>query len=234
MTVTDRKNDLIRFYHLLERLGDKTGGPHSFPDYKSQKPFPARGVYFFMEPGEKRTDTGDGYRIVRVGTHALKPGAKSTLRQRLSAHKGTVTGSGNHRGSIFRLLLGTTVISKYPDCSTWGIGATASRDIRAQEESIEKEVSAIMWGMPFLYLNVDDAPSQHSLRGVIERNSIALLSNFQKQHIDPPSNDWRGHHCNREKVRQSGLWNQNHVDEGYDPAFLHTLETLVDKMEQPT
>lgn len=229
-----RKSDLIRFYHLLERLGAKTGGSLSLPNCKNQRNLPARGVYFFMEPGEMRTDTGDGYRIVRVGTHALKPGAKSTLRQRLSAHKGTATGSGNHRGSIFRLLLGTTVIRNYPDCSTWGKGATANRDIRAQEESIEKEVSAIMWSMPFLYLDVDDAPSPDSLRGIIERNAIALLSNFQKQHIDPPSNDWRGHHCNREKVRQSGLWNQNHVDENYDPTFLHALETLIVKMGKPT
>jgi hypothetical protein len=29
-----------------------------------------RGVYFFMEGGEHRTDSGEGLRIVRVGTHA--------------------------------------------------------------------------------------------------------------------------------------------------------------------
>ena len=84
--------------------------------------------------------------------------------------------------------------------------------------------------MPFLYLDIDDVPSPDSLRGVIERNSIALLSNFQKSPIDPPSQDWRGLRCNREKVRLSGLWNQNHVDEVYDPAFLQILETLINKM----
>jgi hypothetical protein len=230
----NRKGDLIHFYYLLDRLSEKTGGTFLLPDYKSQTNLPTRGVYFFMELGEIRTDTGSGNRIVRVGTHALKPGAKSTLRQRLSAHKGTASGSGNHRGSIFRLLLGTTIISNYPACGTWGEGSTASRDIRIRENAIEKEVSSILSNMPFLYLNVDDAPSPNSSRGFIERNAIALLSNFQKQHVDPPSSAWRGHCCNREKVRLSGLWNQNHVNEDYDPAFLQRLEALVEEMSALT
>jgi hypothetical protein len=32
--------------------------------------------------------------------------------------------------------------------------------------------------MPFLWLAIDDEPSAHGLRGHIERNAIALLSNF--------------------------------------------------------
>ena len=31
--------------------------------------WPQRGVYFFMEDGEERSDSGSGLRIVRVGTH---------------------------------------------------------------------------------------------------------------------------------------------------------------------
>jgi hypothetical protein len=65
-----------------------------------------------------------------------------------------------------------------------------------------------------------------SLRGYIERNAIALLSNYNKRPLDPPSNAWLGHRCNRERVRNSGLWNSNHVDETYDPAFLDKLDEL--------
>lgn len=32
---------------------------------------------------------------------------------------------------------------------------------------------------------------------------------------------------NRARVLASGLWNQHHVDEIYDPAFLNTLETII-------
>ena len=37
-----------------------------------------------------------------------------------------------------------------------------------------------------------------------------------------------GARSDRERVRASGLWNNNHVDEGYDPAFLDEMAALVD------
>lgn len=82
--------------------------------------------------------------------------------------------------------------------------------------------------MPFLWLAVNDAPGLHSQRGHIERNAIALLSNLDKPPIDPASAHWRGRACTRGKalVRDSGLWNQRHVDEKYDPSFLDLMEHL--------
>jgi hypothetical protein len=68
----------------------------------------------------------------------------------------------------------------------------------------------------------------------IEKNSIALLSNYQKNPLDPPWPAWLGLHCQRARlgdeglsIRSSGLWNANHVDEDYDPAFLDELEKLI-------
>jgi hypothetical protein len=60
-----------------------------------------------------------------------------------------------------------------------------------------------------------------------------LLSNYGKKPLDPASPGWLGRHCNRERVRGSGLWNSNHVDEPYDPAFLDRLAQLVAAMERP-
>ena len=88
-------------------------------------------------------------------------------------------------------------------------------------------MSTVIGDMPFLWLPVEDEPGPASERGFIERGSIALLSNFRGDAIDSPSSTWLGRHCNREKVRPSGLWNSNHVDEAHDPAFLDTLEKLV-------
>ena len=84
--------------------------------------------------------------------------------------------------------------------------------------------------MPFLWLAIEDDPGPDSLRKFVETNTIALLSNFAKSPLDLPSQDWLGHYCNRERVRMSGLWNSNHVDDDYDPAFLNTLEHFVDHM----
>jgi hypothetical protein len=61
----------------------------------------------------------------------------------------------------------------------------------------------------------------------VEKNLIALLSNYDKPPLDPPSTAWLGHFCNRERVRKSGLWNQNHVEETYNPTFLDDLDHLV-------
>jgi hypothetical protein len=81
--------------------------------------------------------------------------------------------------------------------------------------------------MRFLWLAIADEPGSNSERGHIERNSIALLSNCRKEPLDPPSPNWLGQYCNRPLVRTSGLWNNNHVEECYDPAFLDKLEQLV-------
>ena len=60
-------------------------------------------------------------------------------------------------------------------------------------------------------VRVDAGPD--SLRGFIKRNSIALLSGYVETPVDPPSLDWLGRYSTRERVRRSGLWNNNHVDE---------------------
>ena len=229
-----RIDDLVRFYSILDRLEQAIGGRRTLAASQGRMNWPRRGVYFFMEDGELRTDTGEGLRIVRVGTHALTSGSQTTLWKRLSQHKGHAkSGSGNHRGSIFRLLVGSTLVKvDGVACPTWGIKNTAARDIRLAEETTEREVSRIIRAMPFLWLEVDDAPGPESMRAYLERNSIALLSNLKKPSLDPASPAWRGHACDRgrARVRDSGLWNQNHVEEAHNPAFLDKLESLVDQV----
>ena len=92
------------------------------------------------------------------------------------------------------------------------------------------KVSQVIGRMPFLWLPLEDEAGPVSRRGYIERNSIALLSNYNRPLIDPPSQDWLGRHCDRERVRNSGLWNSNHVDESHDPAFSVELDRLVSAM----
>jgi hypothetical protein len=206
---TSRLDHLKKFYHLIETLSTAVGGPRSLDDCTGKLNWPKRGVYFFTEAGENRSHTGTGPRIVRVGTHALKKDATSSLWGRLSQHRGQLqSGGGNHRGSSFRLTVGTALIAKHHyDVPTWDNRKPAApADVRAAELALEREVSKTIGAMRFLWLAVNDDPGEKSARGLIERKAIALLSNFGKDAIDPPSPTWLGHYCNRQRVRASGLW----------------------------
>lgn len=226
---TNRINDVRRLYDVLDGA---LGGPRHLGSCSGQLAWPARGVYFFMEDGEERLDSGLGQRVVRVGTHALTPQSASTLWGRLRQHRGRANGTGgNHRGSIFRLLVGASLLERGGQVvPTWGVGASAPRDVRDREQPLEAAVSQRIGQMPFLWLAIDDEPGPASLRGYIERNTLALLSNYGREVIDPPSPKWLGNQCNRDLVRSSGLWNSRHVGETHDPPYLDTLEKLIDRI----
>jgi len=197
--------------------------------------WPKQGVYFFLETGEQRCQSEAGLRVVRVGTHAVSRGSKTTLWKRLVNHRGTLSkGGGNHRGSVFRLLVGLAILKRDGlSCPTWGQCGSFSGEIREKEHPVECLVSKHIRSMPFLWIQAEDAPSQSSIRAYIERNSIALLSNHKKAvelQVDSPSPDWLGNFCCKEKIRSSGLWNSNHVDEDFDPNFLSALSELVERM----
>lgn len=228
-----RLDDLQRFYRILDDLEHRLGGARRLSECNGRLEWPRRGVYFFMEPGELRSHTGTGQRVVRIGTHAVSRGSQTRLWNRLSQHRGQArSGGGNHRGSIFRLIVGSGLMGRDGRKSpSWGKGSTAPAEIRAGEIELECEVSKVVGAMPLLWLAVDDDAGKESLRGYIERNAIALLSNYHKEPLDSASDCWLGRHCDRERVRESGLWNSNHVDEQYDSAFLDCLAQAVATME---
>ena len=66
----ERRAHITSFYALLDELTARTGGLQ-FLQSPAARQWPKRGVYFFFEPGEVRTDSGAGPRVVRVGTHGL-------------------------------------------------------------------------------------------------------------------------------------------------------------------
>ena len=235
----DRTSDLNRFYGILDLLKVRLYGLHTLEPCNGRMRWPNRGVYFFFELGQTCSDGSNRLRIVRVGTHALKAGSQSSLWQRLSQHRGTSSGGGNHRGSIFRLLVGESLkgCGLFQDAVSWDIGNDASKaaiqlgisreEVGHCEKHLEIAVSQHIRSMPFLWIKIEDEPGPQSDRAVIERNSIALLSNYAKNPLNPPSAGWLGIKCGRERVRTSGLWNNNHVDESYDQEFLTLLEKYV-------
>ena len=74
-----RGADLVRFYRLLGELEALNQGTHRLAQASVADPWPNRGVVWFYERGENRSDTGTGPRIVRVATHALKRELNTTL-----------------------------------------------------------------------------------------------------------------------------------------------------------
>lgn len=232
--MADRLADTRRFYELLNRLEGRIGGKRVLADCTGRMDWPNRGVYFFLEAGEVRSGSGAGLRVVRVGTHGLRTGSRSTLWARLSQHRG-----GNHRSSIFRSLVGSALARQ---CGTgrppsWDVGSSRSAaarilaldrgGVKRAEAEVESRVSRYVRAMPFLWLNVGDEPGPGSERGTIERNAIALLSGYVEPALDPPSAGWLGDSSDRFRVRRSGLWNSNHVDEDYAPYFLDIMERRV-------
>lgn len=228
-----RLKDLDRFYALVRRISAVDRGGAQTLAERSARSVPKRGIYFFFQPSEQRMSCPFENRIVRVGTHSVSVGSKATLWNRLRTHRGGENGAGNHRGSIFRLHVGESLIRKsglesvFP---TWGVGQSAPEHVRASEQEIELEVSKTISAMPVLWLEVGDESSPDSDRTYLERNLIALLVGPTGP-IDLPSGQWLGRWSTREAITFSGLWNVNHVYEDYDPVALDVLEKYVESAE---
>ena len=224
---SNRIDHLKRFYEILDYLkSDVVEGYRCLSKCNKDSGWPSHGVYFFMEVGEERKDSGKGLRVVRVGTHSVKQGgSQTTLWDRLKTHKGTEAGGGNSGSSIFRRLVGSALTKK---C-----------DLSEEElESLEYRISCKIRSMPFLWLKVNGGGKGPKDRKFIEKNSIALLSNYNREtKLDVPSNDWLGRYCLDTKRRQnckvicSGLWNQQNVGNKYQPSFLDKLEEIVENMK---
>jgi hypothetical protein len=170
----------------------------------------------------------------------VSAGSSTSLWDRLKQHYGTGSGSsdhphgGAHRGSVYRKRVGEAIIEKhdlhddYLDWDKrWSSIERERSEVREEEYILERRVSAYIREQPFLWVNLDDEPSADSDRAYLEQNVIALLSNFDGQTIDSRADGWLGRYsCSRE-IRESGLWNVNHVDERYDNDFLSLLEDAV-------
>jgi hypothetical protein len=218
------------FYLALGELAEIRHGPRRLRDCHGTDGWPQRGVYFFYESGEVRANHDD--RVVRVGTHALTASSQATLWGRLRQHRGHLAGhhpgGGNHRASVFRRHVGAAMIRRenLPRelLDSWLDRHGPRPGWEAREDQIEQAVSRHIGAMPFLWLTVPDRAD----RDYVERNSIALTSRLAHG-LDPPSTGWLGRYANRAEIRESGLWNVDHVHHGCDARFLDLLEQLIQR-----
>jgi hypothetical protein len=221
------------FYEIMQELYVGQNGGRILSDSTGRLSWPRRGVYFFLEndgtPSKSLFPTKMP-RIVRVGTHAVSSGSKTTLWDRLSTHRGVSSGGGSHRSSIFRLHIGRTLLNSRPGLEglgSWGVGQNASQQIRATEAELESEVSKKLGAMKVLWLDVDDEPAPDSDRAFIEQSSIGILSRYNVL-APQTSDDWLGRHSIDYRIALSGLWNLNYTFRKPHPAFLQVLREYVD------
>lgn len=221
-----RKEDIDRFYQLLKSLESKSE-KRTLEKSNGKSGWPGQGIYFFFEENELRENGAP--RVVRIGTHAVSEGSKTKYWTRLRQHKGTEKGYGNHRGSVFRKLIGQSIIGKenLDQFPFWG--KKIDRKHKDSELELEKMVSNYIRKMSFLSLTVPGESIKDNDRAYIETNSIALISNINKEPIDKPSISWIGYHSNHRDVIASGIWNSDDTDKDYDPNFLDKLEELIIK-----
>ncbi len=205
--MTNRERDTERFYELLAQLEERVGGKRTLADCHRNMGWPERGVYFFFEEGETRSNLDVDLRVVRVGTHAVTAKSKSRLWNRLYEHK------QDGGRSVFRVHVNQ---------------ALRKRSGSDRKHNHTRCISNYIGQMPFLWANVDGENS-HNLRKRIERNAIALLSDFNGNLADKRSKRWLGNCSRNEAVKRSGLWNVQHTKHGYNPSFLAELKSCIEQ-----
>jgi len=226
--------DIGRFHRMMRMLWISQDGGRAFSESNGRMSWPGRGVYFIMETPGGLT-RGAMPRIVRVGTHAISAGSRTRLWDRLSTHRGTGSGGGSHRSSIFRSHVGQAIMRRdqgpvWP--STWAEGQSAPRSVRDSEAELEKVVSETIGGMRVIWLDVPDDAGPASERAYLERNAIGLLS---RSNLLVPSRDedWLGRYSRDWRICVSGLWNLNHVFTRPNEDFLDRLSSRIAAMIGP-
>ena len=215
-----RKDDIDRLYNLLELLEECVGGKRQLKNCTGHLNWPDSGIYIFFS---HTTRENTNQRVTRTGK-------SDDLWRRLYEHRGPFQGDypdgGRHRASRFRLQIGEALINRdelHTDFPDWGVGDSVGPEKRHQEHSLEQQVSEYTRELPFLWINVRDSER----RKYLERNLIALLSNYNREPIDPRSSTWLGKYSPHEKIQKSGIWSIEHITKEYSPDFLDELESHI-------
>lgn len=187
------------------------------PRYDHHTPteqLPKNGIYLFFERGEvvqRRNKILQ--RIVRVGTHKKN----GLFSRRIRQHYGRVASlGGNKNASVFRRHLGGALLRRL-DLSDPRLEEWLTQGAPTFPE-VESMVSLLLrFDFAFSCLRVD----REGERLDLERSLIALLA----QHpLGRPSRTWLGAYAASERIRESGLWNTQHL--GGEPLTREKLTRL--------
>ena len=166
---------------------------------------PSNGLYLLFEQGE---DAHGGERIVRVGSHR----GRDNLAKRLCKH----FVAENKDRSIFRKNIGRAILSRnedrFPEQWEWDLISRANR-AKYQDRldwdrlrEVEGEVTAyIRHRFRFAVLPVSPDKAQHL---AFEADMIATVAQCP---CCGPSPKWLGQYSPKAAIRDSGLWQTQHI-----------------------
>ena len=225
--------EVDQLYKLLNLRGDQIrslfGRIPTVRDLpKMRNGWRTKGVYFLFDATEKRAGKSNSYRIVRVGSHS---GELSSIESRIVGEHATDWGR-----SVLRRLMGAALIRRgdldhtievaerdrwakvwYSKDGQWAVQHNPAK-LHPTLHPLHPIVTRIISDMGVLWVEVADRVERLEL----EKQCIMLLSNSLRSHspIDPPTKEWLGNYSLSEKVRTSGLWNQQHVKKLHAKGFL--------------
>lgn len=206
-------DDLCQAVHKAVRALPRVTYPFERSD------LPRDGIYFFLEAGEWDSHTGDE-RIVRVGTHR-----NGNFRSRISEHylldknlDIVADRPAPKDRSIFRKNLGRAWIRKQgiENLEVWNIDFTTRRNRRehahrrdvAVEREVEDKVSALLRErFSFAWVPVTDEAERIG-GGGFEGRLIGTLAQCSACTGSP---GWLGRHSPEARIRNSGLWQVQHL-----------------------
>ncbi len=181
---------------------------------------PRNGIYFFYEDGETWGHGGELPRIVRVGTHR-----QGNFRSRIADHfligrkieLSRMRPAPKDR-SIFRKNLGRAILnqsrSKY--VKTWEVdfttrtnrehkGALRNLELEAKVEAEITEVLRTRFSFRFVEVREEDA--RLGSKGL----EAKLIGTLSRCGTCTSSENWLGRHSPVRKIRESGLWQVQHL-----------------------
>lgn len=192
--MSEKCEQLHQLFNSLERL--------NFPF--DERKIPLNGIYILFEKGE---NAHNGDRIVRIGTHR----GENRLRLRLKEH----FINENKDRSVFRLNIGRALLNKDKDpfLDHWNIDLTpkkanekhsSSIDFEKQKETERRVSQYIQTNISFVVIEIEDLEKARDL----ESRIISTISLCNKCR---PSSGWLGLFSPQEKIRNSGLWLEQHL-----------------------
>jgi hypothetical protein len=186
-----------------------------------RKQLPKNGIYFFYEKGEIWGHGENQPRIVRIGTHR-----EGNFQSRIAEHflldeakmNLGVTRARPHDRSIFRKNIGRTLLNRQrsPYLAVWEIDFMKRENLQKHghlreietERRIEAEVTRLLQeNFSFRFVVLEGQSVRMGSEGLEAR----LIGTVAGCSACGPSPGWLGQHSPKAKIRQSGLWQVQHL-----------------------
>jgi len=177
----------------------------NFPFEAYKTIIPRNGIYIIFENGEKYNDLD---RIVRVGTHTGHNQLFSRLKQHFVKE--------NKNRSIFRKNIGRCLLNKVnsPYLPLWELDITSreekERNLKLLDLEFEKQIEKQITN--YIQTNLSFCVFEIATKEQRIFWESKIVSTLAKSIFFRPSEKWLGNYSSKEKIKSSGLWQVNELN----------------------